>query len=147
MGVTEDKKVPVVLVDRPAAGWSLELPYGGQEKGQTPEQAAHDEFNQETPWLAETLHYLGPTAPQTDRLLSLTREGDVKLAHMFLATGLTPAPQDLEPHEVVVPYLVDLDILAEVTLTGDPLPDIGLPMLDTASCLTVQRGAYLLKKL
>ena len=67
--VTEDGKFPLVRQFRPAIEqFTLELPSGHVDKGQTPEEAARAELLEETGFIASKMILLGSLAPDTGRL-------------------------------------------------------------------------------
>lgn len=68
VAVTIDGRLVLVRQYRPAVdAYTLELPSGHVEAGETPEQAARKELLEETGFVAERLDYLGVFCPDTGR--------------------------------------------------------------------------------
>jgi ADP-ribose pyrophosphatase len=92
--VTQDNEVRLVRQFRSAAQkWVIELPAGGLQAGEDPDLAAPRELLEETGDRAATWHKLHGfyTAPGT-----LT-----EFLHLYLATDLTPGPNNLEFDEYI----------------------------------------------
>jgi len=67
--ITRDKTFVLVRQFRPAIEmFTLELPGGHVDEGETPEQSARKELLEETGFVAEELTLLGTLAPDTGRL-------------------------------------------------------------------------------
>ena len=83
---------------------SLEFPSGGVKAGQTPEQAAAAELEEETGYAGGSFEMLSKTAPTN----GLLRE----YMHTFVATGLTEGvarPDETEDFEVVTMTVDEVD--------------------------------------
>lgn len=84
---------------RPNVGETLwEIPAGTLEPPEPVERAAVRELEEETGYRAERLEKLGEFFPSPGILSERT--------HLFVAFGLTPGPQRLEPDESIVPHVV-----------------------------------------
>lgn len=119
-------QVVMVRNERHAIGrWLEELPAGGIEAGETPEEAAARELREETGYRAATIEPLGwfYSSP------GLTNER----MEMFVATGLTHVGQDLDDGEVLTVHPVPAGDLLDRIDSGD-VPD-GKSML----CLLLAR--------
>ncbi len=92
--ITADGEVVLVRQYRYAVGgWLLEAPAGKLSPGEAPEACARRELEEETGWQAAELVPLGSvwSSPGfTDEVL-----------HLFLARGLEPGSQALEPDELL----------------------------------------------
>ena len=76
-----------------AGGWIWELPAGKREHGEDPLYTAQRELEEEAGLRASSWQKLGTT---------LTTPGFCdEIIHLYLAQGLTPAIQRLEPHELL----------------------------------------------
>ena len=105
----------VVLIEqlRPAVGGVLfEIPAGHIEEGESPEQAAARELEEETGYRAGTLEPLA---------VRYTIPGmSFQSMHFFLATDLEPGSQQLEESEFIVVHELELAGLVEEILAGPP---------------------------
>ncbi len=69
LAITRDKTLVLVRQFRPAIEmFTLELPCGHVDEGETPEQSARKELLEETGFVAEDVTLLGALAPDTGRL-------------------------------------------------------------------------------
>lgn len=85
LAITRDKAFVLVRQFRPAIEmFTLELPSGHVDEGETPEQSARKELLEETGFVAEEVTLLGTLAPDTGRL-------DTRL-WCFLAPGVSRNP-------------------------------------------------------
>lgn len=74
-------------------GWQLEIPCGKFDPGETPEQCAARELEEESGFTARSLDRLGAIWP--------TPGFSNERIYLFLASGLEAGNQRLEPNEVV----------------------------------------------
>lgn len=147
VGITATGRAVLIIQDRVANGPSLEVVAGGIKKGQTPEQAAREEFGDESGWKARKLVYLGSHVPQTDRIVSRTDGNNgAKRCHMFLALGLSPSAQKLESTEKIRPILVPWETALAAAETDDIVPPLPLPLEDTGSRIIILLADRYLKK-
>lgn len=138
VGLTDKGQAVLITQDQVAEGWSLQLIAGNTRGFATPLAAARAELGQEGGWCAKNWHYLGVHIPQTDRLISATPGTDgAKRCHMFLALGLTPTPQRLEPTEKLQVCLVPWQVVVDCAFSGHAVPGPGLPILDCGSRLAI----------
>ncbi|MEK7540220.1 MAG: NUDIX hydrolase [Patescibacteria group bacterium] len=138
VALTAGDQAVLIKQDHVAEGWSLQLIAGNTRGFETPQAAARAELGQEGGWCAKDWHYLGVHVPQTDRIISATPGTDgAKRCHMFLARGLTPTPQRLEPTEQLQVHLVPWEVVLDCTFSGHPVPGTGLPILDCGSRLAI----------
>jgi len=136
VGCTDDGQAVLIIEDHVANGLDLLVVAGSIKEGQTPKQAADDEFSSETGWAVERFVYLGSHVPLTARLVSRTPGNDgAKRCHMFLALGLSPTSQRLEVTEKIRTVLVSWDTAVSTARTGENIPEIGLPIDDGGSRL------------
>jgi len=136
VGRTDDGQAVLIEEDHVANGRDLQVTAGSIKEGQTPEQAAADEFSSETGWAAERFVYLGTHVPQTARVVSRTPGNNgAKRCHMFLALSLSPTHQSLEDTEKIKPVLIPWNVAVHAARTGDTVPDVGLPIDDGGSRL------------
>ena len=101
VAITAQKEVRLVRQYRAAAQkWVLEIPAGGLEAGEDPDQAAPRELLEETGDRATTWHKLHGTYSAPGVL--------TEFVHLYLAMDLTPGPNNLEFDEhievVTVPW-------------------------------------------
>ncbi len=92
--ILDDGRIRMIRQFRYAAeGFILEVPAGKLDRGESPAQCAAREVREEAGVIAGTLVPLG---------FIFTTPGftDEKI-HLFAATGLTPAPQELDDDEVI----------------------------------------------
>ena len=105
----------VVLIEqlRPAVGGILfEIPAGHIEEGESPEQAASRELEEETGYRAGTLEPLA---------VRYTIPGmSPQSMSFFLATDLEAGSQQLDESEFIVVHEVELDALVQEILAGPP---------------------------
>lgn len=88
----------------------LELPAGGIDPGESPDQTAARELREETGYTAATITEVGrfyTTPGLTDELM-----------HAYVATGLTMAEQDLQDDESLTVERIPLDELLAMVDTG-----------------------------
>lgn len=138
VALTTDGQAVLIAQDRVAEGWSLELIAGNTRGSASPQVAAVRELGEEGGWRAKHWCLLGTHVPQTDRIISATPGTDgAKRCTMFLATGLEPTAQRLDPQEKIRVHLVPKELAFQAAVTGDPVPDIGLPILDCGSRLAL----------
>ncbi|RME72378.1 MAG: NUDIX hydrolase, partial [Chloroflexi bacterium] len=124
--LTAQNEVRLVRQYRAAAEkWLIELPAGGLEAGEDPDEAAPRELLEETGDRAATWHRLGGFYSAPGIL--------TEYLHLYLATGLTPGPNNLEFDEhievLTVPWaeamamirrgeIEDAKTIAGLTLAG-----------------------------
>ena len=136
IGYTDDGQAVLIVEDHVANGIDLLAVAGSIKEGQTPRQAADDEFSSETGWAAERFVYLGSHVPLTARLVSRTPGNNgAKRCHMFLALGLSPTSQRLEVTEKIRTVLVPWATAVHGARTGENVPDVKLPIDDSGSRL------------
>jgi 8-oxo-dGTP pyrophosphatase MutT (NUDIX family) len=136
VGCTGDGQAVLIVEDHVANGIDLQVVAGGIKEGQTPNQAADDEFSSETGWIAGRFVYLGSHVPQTDRFVSCTLGNDgAKRCHMFLALDLSPTSQRLEVTEKIRTVLIPWGTAVSAARTGGIVPEIKLPIDDGGSRL------------
>ena len=110
LAYTEDRQVLCVRQYRPALErYTLELPSGIIDPGETPEQAARRELIEETGYEARDLEVLGPLYPDTGRL------GNRIWA--CVATGLRPV-QGREPEPGIEVQSMSVPELLQATARG-----------------------------
>lgn len=138
VGITQEGQVVLIVQDHIAEGLSCQLIAGNTRGCATPEEAAKKELGEEGGWRAKTWVRLGEHVPQTDRIISATEGTDgAKRCTMFLALGLEPTAQKLEPTEKIQVRLVSPESAFTSALTGSPVPGIGLPIMDCGSRLAL----------
>lgn len=90
--LTDDREVRLIRQYRAAADeWIIELPAGGLNPGENPDEAAPRELLEETGDRAAHWHRLGGFYTTPDIL--------DEFLHLYLATSLTPGPNQLEYDE------------------------------------------------
>lgn len=147
-GVTHENKIVLIEEDKVAEGRSLQLIAGRVEDGEGPLETARREFVEESPWHAKQIVPLTSSVQRTDIGFSLTTGNNgAKRCYMFLAMELEPSSQQLEESEIITSHLVPLDIAHWCARTGQPVPEIGLPIEDISSCLCIIRAAHMLKEI
>lgn len=92
----------------------LELPAGKIDPGETPEDCARRELEEETGYRCERLRPLGRIYPAAAY--------DTEVVHLFLAEGLTVCGQRLDEDEFLSVEPVELDEAVRMAL-HDELPD------------------------
>ena len=107
--LTEDKVVLIEILRYPRNCLSLELPSGHIEEGETPEEAAFRELEEETGYTAGQFVGLGCFNP-------LSRSTQV--AHLFLATDLKHGKQRLEATEQINVKHVDIKEVPNLLTSG-----------------------------
>lgn len=110
--VTDAGEVLLLRQFRHAAGGEIwEIPAGTLNPGESPIECARRELIEETGFSAkvfEPLSSIVPVPGYSDEVL-----------HLFLATGLTPAEQNLDPDEVISVFPVKAERISEMILTGE----------------------------
>jgi len=99
--VTPNGTFPLVRQFRPAVeDFTLELPSGHVDLGESPEQAARKELHEETGFVANELILLGSLSPDTGRLSNRL--------WCFFAPRVAPnPPDDFKPQPDVEPLIYD----------------------------------------
>lgn len=123
----EPDRVVLIRNHRPSVDrWLLELPAGTREKGEDPARTAARELEEETGYRAATIEPLGRfyTSP------GLSDE----LMWAFVARGLTPVGQRLEPDESVSVHPTPVPLVAAWL---DAAPDAQERIEDAKSMLTL----------
>ena len=111
----EDGKLLMVRQYRYPVGEALlELPAGKLEDGETPEQCAARELEEETGFRARRLVALGRVYPAAAY--------DSEVVHLFYADGLIESEQRLDPDEFLCVEHVDFDEAVRLVLS-DEIPD------------------------
>lgn len=113
LGLTADDRVPLVRQFRPALErYTLELPAGLLEKGQSPDDAAIRELREETGFATVgELVKLGCLAPDSGRL-------ENRMWCFWAALGTTPAPS-WTAESGVTPVLFSKDELRAAMMSGE----------------------------
>lgn len=108
----------------PAGRYLLEIPAGGIEKGETPQQCAKRELKEEAGYKArywkKLLDFYPCPGYSTERL------------YLFLARGLEPVLKELEPDELIKTYIIHLNDALKLIKSGkikDAKTIIGLMLL------------------
>ncbi|WP_262303176.1 NUDIX hydrolase [Neobacillus niacini] len=91
--------------------WQWELPAGMIESGSSPIEAAKNELEEETGYVAEHWLELGSFFPSPG---STTEE-----IHLFAAAGLTPTEQKLESSEQIELHTISMQELKDLVVKGD----------------------------
>ncbi|MQX37422.1 NUDIX domain-containing protein [Roseospira navarrensis] len=111
LALTPDGRVPLVRQYRPAVqAWSLELPAGLLEPGETPEDCARRELEEESGFSADRIVPLGAMYADTGRLSARL--------HGFWSDSLRPVP-DWQPEEGVLADPLDLDDFMQLVGRGE----------------------------
>ncbi len=110
VALTDDQQILIVRQYRPAVErYTLELPSGLVDPGETPAQTAHRELLEETGYDAANVEDLGPSRPDTGRLGNRI--------FTCVATGLRRVP-DRTPEEGIEVLLWPLPELTRATRDG-----------------------------
>ncbi|MCU1232960.1 MAG: hydrolase [Candidatus Solibacter sp.] len=110
VAVTEDQQVLIVRQYRPAIErYTLELPSGLIDPGETPTEAASRELLEETGYAAPAVEDLGPAVPDTGRLGNRI--------HTCFATGVRRIPERT-PEEGIEVMTWSLDELSRAITDG-----------------------------
>lgn len=124
----------LVLEDKIAEGHSLEACTGGIKAGETPEQAAFREFDEETEWQPGRVIPIGVSVALSDRIVSRTPGNDgAKRAYMFFAIDCIPSPPQREPTEKIESVRVPWRLAFESILLNVPVPGVGYQILSTGT--------------
>lgn len=92
--VSEDRALLLLKQYRHAAGGFIwEIPAGTLDPGESPEECAHRELIEETGHKAGNLEKLASVTPVPGY--------STEVIHIYLATDLSPASQNLDPDEVL----------------------------------------------
>ena len=112
VAVDDEDNVILVRQYRHAVGRELlELPAGGIEPGETPEESARRELEEETGYSASKVERIGGayTAPGYS----------TEFMHLFLATGIEPGPSRAEDDEVIQVMPVPLSRVGDLVSSGE----------------------------
>lgn len=96
-------------------GHDWRIPGGKVDPGEVPESAAQREFREETGFVAERLHFLWATTP--DSTVRYRR-------YFYLASGLTEVEPDREVGERLTVHWKHLSKAVEMALAGEILEEI-----------------------
>ncbi len=110
--LTEDGEVVMLKQYRHAVGGTLwEIPAGTFDAGEAPLTCAKRELIEETGFEAQAWEPIGAVVP-------LAGYSDERI-HLFLARGLTPAAQSLDPDEIIEVHTIPLDRVVAMILEGE----------------------------
>lgn len=110
--VMDDGSVLLLKQYRHAVGGFIwEIPAGTLDPGEDPRQCAERELIEETGYAARHFKRLVEITP-------LPAYSDERI-HIFLATGLTQAAQNLDPDELLVVHQVELGLAMEMIADGE----------------------------
>jgi len=124
VAVDSDGRIVIVRQYRyPTRRYSYELP-GGGSGGEPPQKAALRELQEETGFRAESIEKLG-------EFVTYCGLAD-EICHVFLATDLTPGPQQLDKSEDISVYAVSYPELLEMISSGEFCDGMGLAALHLA---------------
>jgi len=113
LAVTADGRIPLVRQFRPALNrYTLELPGGLLEKGETPAERAVTELQEETGFRATRAPIaLPPLCPDTGRLENAL--------HGFILLDVADPPADWRPEDEVERLVYSREELAKALLSGE----------------------------
>ena len=112
VALNEKGEVALVRQYRYAAGKELlEIPAGKMEPGEDPRETALRELREEAGLAAEHFSEFGRIIP-TGAYCS-------EVIYIFLATELSPVPQNLDPDEFLSVFWMDLDEAVRLVLSGE----------------------------
>jgi ADP-ribose pyrophosphatase len=110
--VMDDGSVLLLKQYRHAVGGFIwEIPAGTLDPGEDPRQCAERELIEETGYAARHFERLVEITP-------LPAYSDERI-HIFLATGLTKAAQNLDPDELLVVHQVELGLAMKMIADGE----------------------------
>lgn len=110
--VTEDRSVVLLKQYRHAVGAHIwEIPAGTLEPGEDAHRCARRELTEETGFVADNLEKLGEITP-------LPAYSDERI-HIYLATGLHEADQNLDADELLSVHRIDLRQALEMVQSGE----------------------------
>jgi len=110
--LTSDCEVVMLKQYRHAVGRTLwEIPAGTFDAGEAPLACAKRELTEETGFEAEAWESMGAVVP-------LAGYSDERI-HLFLAKGLTPASQSLDPDEIIEVHSIQLDKVVSMIQEGE----------------------------
>ena len=111
----DDGRVVLIRQFRPAlGGMVLEIPAGRLEPNESPETCVRRELVEEVGYRADRVEKLGEMLPAVGFC-------DERI-HLFVATGLCPVPQALEPDEYIEVLPLPLEEALAMVARGD-IPD------------------------
>lgn len=112
LAINEREEIAMVRQFRYAAGQEmLEIPAGKVEPGEPPLETARRELREEAGQLAQNLLPFGRVLP--------TCAYCTEIIHLFLATGLSPCPQQLDEDEFLAVSWLPLQEVAQRILSGE----------------------------
>ena len=124
VAITDAGRIPIIRQYRyPSKAHNFELP-GGGAGGQSPEEAARMELEEETGYRAGRLEKLGD-------FITYCGLAD-EVCHVVLATELQPGRQKTEVTESIEPHEVGYARLLEMIRTGEFRDGMGLAALNVA---------------